>query len=123
MFAGKEQEHASPAAVDVGNSTVGDNQMKKFLIATAALSLMCGSAFAQGSTGPAAQQDNMTKPGMTNGSMDKGSMEKGSMSNGTTGTTGMNDGMKKDGMSGGNMKKEGNMSKSGSPSGDTMKKN
>jgi pentapeptide MXKDX repeat protein len=88
--------------------------MKKILIATAALSLMCGSALAQTNTGPAAQQDNMTKPGSTSSSMDKGSMDKG--------TTGMNDGMKKDGMSG-NMKKEGNMSKDGSPSGDTMKKN
>jgi pentapeptide MXKDX repeat protein len=79
--------------------------MKKILIATAALTLMCGSALAQGTTGPAAQQDNMNKPGMTNDStMNKGSMEKGT-------TTGMNnDGMKKD------------MSKDGSPSGDTMKK-
>jgi pentapeptide MXKDX repeat protein len=86
--------------------------MKKILIATAALILMCGSAFAQGTTGPAAQQDNMTKPGMTNNSTDKGSMG---------GTTGMNnDGMKKDGMSNGGMKKD--MSKDGSPSGDTMKK-
>jgi hypothetical protein len=93
--------------------------MKKILIATAALTLMCGSAFAQGATGPAAQQDNMTKPGMANGSMDKGSMNNGT----TTGTTtGMNDGMKKDGMSGG-MKNEKTMSKDGSPSGDTMKKN
>jgi len=65
--------------------------MKKILIATTALTLMCGSAFAQGTTGPAAQQDNMTKPGMTNGSMEKGSMEKGSMDKGTTGMgTGMN---------------------------------
>ena len=92
--------------------------MKKFLIATAALTLMCGSAFAQGSTGPAAQQDNTTKPGMTNGSTDS-SMNNGSMSNGST--TGMNnDGMKKDGMAGGGMKKD--MSKDGSPSADTMKK-
>jgi pentapeptide MXKDX repeat protein len=82
--------------------------MKKILIATAALTLMCGSAFAQGATGPAPQQDNMTKPGMTNSSTDKGSM--------TNGTTGMsNDGMKKDGM-----KKD--MSKDGSPSADTTKK-
>jgi pentapeptide MXKDX repeat protein len=81
--------------------------MKKILIATAALTLMCGSAFAQG-TGPAGQQDNMTKPGMTNSSTDKGAM--------TNGTTGMsNDGMKKDGM-----KKD--MSKDGAPSADTMKK-
>jgi pentapeptide MXKDX repeat protein len=89
--------------------------MKKILIATAALTLMCGSAFAQ-STGPGAQGDNMTKPGMTNDStsMDKGSMDKGK-------TTGMsNDGMKKDGMSSDGMKKD--MSKDGSPSGDTTKK-
>ena len=90
--------------------------MKKFLVATAALSLMCGSALAQSQTGPAAQQDNMTKPGMTNGSMEKGSMDKGT-------TTGLNDGMKKDGMSGSKMKNENTMSKDGSPSGDTMKKN
>ena len=89
--------------------------MKKFLIATAALSLMCGSALAQ-STGPSAQQDNMTKPGMSNGSMEKGSMDKGT-------TTGMNNGMKKDDMSGSKMKNENTMSKDGSPSGDTMKKN
>ena len=58
--------------------------MKKLLIATAALSLMCGSAFAQGSTGPAAQQDNTTKPGMTKDSTDKGAMTKS--------TTGMDKG-------------------------------
>ena len=46
--------------------------MKKILIATTALTLMCGSAFAQGTTGPAGQQDNMVKPGTTNGSMEKG---------------------------------------------------
>jgi pentapeptide MXKDX repeat protein len=91
--------------------------MKKILIATAALTLMCGAAFAQGTTGPAAQQDNMTKPGMTNNSTDKGSMDKGT-------TTGMNkDGMKKDGMSDSGMKKSGDMSKDGSSSADTMKKN
>jgi pentapeptide MXKDX repeat protein len=67
--------------------------MKKILIATAALTLMCGSAFAQG-TGPSGQQDNMTKPGMTNGTMEKGSMEKGSMNKGTTGMSG--NGMKND---------------------------
>ena len=90
--------------------------MKKVLIAAAALSLMCGSAFAQSQTGPSAQQDNMTKPGMTNGSMQKGATDKGT-------TTGMNDGMKKDSMSGSKMKNENTMSKDGSPSGDTMKKN
>jgi pentapeptide MXKDX repeat protein len=63
--------------------------MKKFIIATAALGLMCGSAFAQTQTGPAAQSDNMQKPGMTN--TDKGTMTKG--------TTGMShDGMSKGGM-------------------------
>lgn len=49
--------------------------MKKLLIATAALTLMCGPAFAQ-ATGPAAQQDNMTKPGVTNGNMEKGAAER-----------------------------------------------
>jgi hypothetical protein len=58
--------------------------MKKVLIATAVMTLMCGSAFAQG-TGPAPQQDNTTKPGTANGSMEKGSMNKGSMTKGTTG--------------------------------------
>ncbi len=91
--------------------------MKKILIATA-LTLMCGSAFAQG-TGPAAQPDNMTKPGMTNGGSTDSSMDKGSMTSGST--TGMsNDGMKKDGMASGGMKKD--MSKDGSPSADTMRK-
>jgi pentapeptide MXKDX repeat protein len=68
--------------------------MKKLLIATAAMTLMCGSAFAQGATGPAAQQDNMTKPGVTTDSTDKGSMNKGSMDKGSMekGTTGMNKG-------------------------------
>jgi pentapeptide MXKDX repeat protein len=70
--------------------------MKKIIIATAALAMMCGSAFAQGTTGPAAQSgDNMQKPGMTN-TTGNGSMEKDSM---TKSTTGMNkDGMAKDGM-------------------------
>jgi hypothetical protein len=78
--------------------------MKKTLIATAAMTLMCGAAFAQGTIGPGAQGDNMTKPGMTNDStMDKGSMNKA--------TTGMNnDGMKKD-MANDGMKKD--MSKEG----------
>lgn len=69
--------------------------MKKIIVATAALALMCGSAFAQGTTGPAAQSgDNMQKPGMTNGS--SGSMQNGSMSKETTGMK--KDGMAKDGM-------------------------
>jgi pentapeptide MXKDX repeat protein len=92
--------------------------MKKILIATAALTLMCGSAFAQ-STGPAAQGDNMTKPGMPNGSMDKGSsMDKGT----TAGTTGMNnDGLKKDSMSNEGMKSKEGMKKD-SMTKDGMKK-
>jgi pentapeptide MXKDX repeat protein len=81
--------------------------MKKFLIATAALTLMCGSAFAQ-NTGPAPQQDNMTKPGQMNNST--GSMEKGSMEKGTTGMN--NEGMKKEGTSKENMKND-SMSKDG----------
>jgi pentapeptide MXKDX repeat protein len=88
--------------------------MKKIVIATAALTLMCGSAFAQTSNGPAAQGDNMTKPGMTNDStMKKDSMDKGT----TTGMT--NDGMKKDGMSGDGMKKD--MSKQGGQGSDKKK--
>jgi len=91
--------------------TVGFNPteifMKKILIATTALTLMCGSAFAQNTTTQPA--DNMGKSGMTNGSMEKGSMDKGSMNKGTT--TGMkNDGMKKDGMSNDSMSKD-NMKK------------
>jgi hypothetical protein len=85
--------------------------MKKFLIATTALTLMCGSAYAQ-NTGPAPQQDNMTKPGATNGSMEKGSMEKGSMEKGTTGVN--NERMKngtasdsKEGMKNDSMTKDG----------------
>ena len=74
--------------------------MKKLLIASAALCIMCGSAFAQSSTGPAPQGDNMNKPGMTNGTMDKGGM------NNTTG-------MSNNGMSKNDPKKE--MSKDGSP--------
>jgi hypothetical protein len=70
-------------------STNQEFEMKKFIIATAALGLMCGSAFAQTQTGPAAQSDNMQKPGMNN--TDKGTM--------TRGTTGMShDGTSKGGM-------------------------
>jgi pentapeptide MXKDX repeat protein len=83
--------------------------MKKILIATTALTLMCGYAFAQ-NTGPAAQQDNMTKPGQMNNSTERGSMEKGSMNKGTTGMS--NDGMKKEGMSKDSMKND-SMTKDG----------
>jgi hypothetical protein len=53
----------------------------KTIVLAGAFALSSTLAIAQGTTGPAAQHDNMTKPGTTNGSMDKGSMEKG-----TTGT-------------------------------------
>lgn len=69
--------------------------MKKLLIATAALTLMCGSAFAQG-TGPSVQNDNMTRPGTTDGSMDNRSMDNDSMRRGSMNddrTTGMGNGM------------------------------
>jgi pentapeptide MXKDX repeat protein len=69
--------------------------MKKLIVATAALTLMCGSAFAQ-NTGPQPQTDSVQKPGTNN-------MEKGSMSKDTTGMN--NNGMTKD-----NMKKEGSSS-------------
>ncbi|WP_375310748.1 hypothetical protein WHZ77_26990 [Bradyrhizobium sp. A5] len=64
--------------------------MKKIMIATAALALMSGSAFAQ-NTGPAPQSDNMQKPGMH-------STEKGSMHKGTTGMNTGTKGMAKGGM-------------------------
>ena len=81
--------------------------MHKIILATA-LTLMCGSAFAQSTGAPATAQSDMNKP--MNNNMDKGSMDKGSMNS----TTGMNkDRMAKDGM-----KKD--MSKDGSPS--AMKK-
>ena len=46
--------------------------MKK-LIAVSALTLLCGSAFAQNTGAPAAAQSDMNKPGMAN---DKGSITK-----------------------------------------------
>jgi hypothetical protein len=82
--------------------------MKKILIA-AAVTLMCGAAFAQSSTGPAAQSDDTNKAGMTSGTTDKGAMHKGS------GTTGMSQG----GKSSKHTKKD--MSKDGSTS-DTKEK-
>jgi|UPI0006854765 hypothetical protein len=56
--------------------------MRKIILTGAALTLMCGSALAQSSTGPAPQGDNVNKPGMSNGSMHKGATH-----NRTTGTT------------------------------------
>ena len=84
--------------------------MKNF-IAVTALSLMCGTAFAQNTGAPANQQSDMNKPG----TMEKGSMgTSGSMNSGTSGMSGDIKG---------NPKKE--MSKDGSPaagSKDMMKK-
>ncbi|WP_035978033.1 MULTISPECIES: hypothetical protein [Bradyrhizobium] len=51
--------------------------MKKF-VAVTALTLMCGSAFAQ-NTGPA-PQTGMEKPGLTNGAKPDGSMDTTGMS-------------------------------------------
>ena len=51
--------------------------MKKF-IAVTALSLLCGSAFAQ-NTGPA-PQTGMEKPGTTNGAKENGAMDNTGMS-------------------------------------------
>ena len=89
--------------------------MKK-LIAVAAFTLMCGSAFAQNTGAPANAQSDMNKPGMNN--MEKGSMKSGTMNNGTiNNTTGMANDNK------GKPDKE--MSKDGAPSAgskDMMKK-
>jgi hypothetical protein len=89
--------------------------MKK-LIAVTALTLMCGSAFAQNTGAPANAQSEMNKPGMNN--MEKGSMKSGTMNNGTmNNTTGMANDNK------GKPDKE--MSKDGAPSAgskDMMKK-
>ena len=62
--------------------------MRKILLATT-LTLMCGSAFAQGSTGPAPQGDNVQKPGMTNSGQTSGSMKN------ATGSSMSKDGMNK----------------------------
>jgi hypothetical protein len=55
--------------------------MKKILIGTAA-ALMCGSAFAQTNTGPAAQTDTLNKLGMSAPTNPGSKMSNGS----TTGT-------------------------------------
>ena len=79
--------------------------MTRTIAIATALTLMCGSAFAQSTTGPANQGDTATKPGMSNG-MDNssGGMTKPS----TSSTTGMsNDGsMSKDGMAKKDMSKD-----------------
>jgi hypothetical protein len=60
---------------------------RKIILATT-LTLMCGSAFAQGSTGPAGQSDNVQKPGMNNSGQNSGSMKN------TTGSSMSKGGMK-----------------------------
>jgi pentapeptide MXKDX repeat protein len=89
--------------------------MKTILVA-AAVTLMCGSAFAQTSTGPAPQGDNMNKPRMTN----SGSSMNNGTNSGTTGTGMQKEGMSKDGMSKDGMSKNG--MKNDSMSKDGMKK-
>ena len=76
--------------------------MKKIVIAVAALTLMSGAAVAQGSTGLAAQQDNMNKPGTTNN-------DSSTMNSGTTGANGgmKKEGVKKDGMMKGGASRDG----------------
>jgi pentapeptide MXKDX repeat protein len=81
--------------------------MKKLLIATA-VTLMCGSAFAQTSTGPGNQNTDMNKPGMTN----SGSGMNNGMNSGTTGSSMQKEGMSKEGMSKSGMKND-SMSKDG----------
>jgi hypothetical protein len=61
--------------------------MKKLLIA-GAVTIICSSAFAQTSTGPAAQGDNMAKPGMMNSGTATGSANHGQTHGTTTGQGG-----------------------------------
>lgn len=75
--------------------------MRKILIA-AAVTLLTGSAFAQG-TGPQPQNDMTNKPGMTNSNS---GMDKGATSN-TTGMSKDKNSMKKDGMKNDSMSKDG----------------
>ena len=77
--------------------------MKKILIATA-VTLMCGSAFAQNTGAPAAAQSDMNKPGMANSGKNTNS--------GTTGSGMRKEGMSKDGMQKDNMN-QGGASKDG----------
>ncbi|MDP3078663.1 hypothetical protein [Bradyrhizobium sp.] len=82
--------------------------MKKILIATA-MTLMCGSAFAQNTGAPAAAQSDMNKPGMNNST---NSGTNSGMNSGTTGAGMQKDGMSKDGMQRDNMN-QGGASKDG----------
>jgi hypothetical protein len=51
--------------------------LKKLLIATTALTLMCGAALAQSSTGPAAQGYNVNKPGTAGSAMKPDASQQG----------------------------------------------
>src|SRR5690348_664658 len=72
--------HRSPALL---NRT--ERSMKKLLITAAVLAFMGGPVLAQGSTGPAAQGDNMNKPGMNNPTGTSDSMGRRPTNEGTTG--------------------------------------
>ena len=72
--------------------------MKTF-IAVAALSMICGLAFAQNTGAPAVAQSDMNKPGMAN--------DKGTMTKGTTGTGMTKDGMRNDNNMQGGASKDG----------------
>jgi len=85
--------------------------MRKIILVST-LTLMCGSAFAQGSTGPAGQSDNVEKPGVINSGQNSGSMKKATAS--TISKGGMNDG--KDKPAGGESKDGQGMSKGGAMS-------
>src|SRR3954464_7331593 len=102
----------SPSCFVLTSINQTERCMRRIILATT-LTLMCGSAFAQGATGPAAQGDNMNKPGMSNSTTNGGSM-----GNTTTGS-GMSKDMKKDGMNknvGGESKDGQGMSKGGAMS-------
>jgi pentapeptide MXKDX repeat protein len=102
-FRGVERNDRSWLYVSAALFNSMEKFMKKLLIATA-VTLMCGSAFAQTSTGPGNQNSDMNKPGMTN----SGS----GMNSGTTGSTMQKEGMSKEGMSKSGMKND-SMSKDG----------
>ena len=88
--------------------------MKKMLVTAAALTMMCGAAFAQNS-GPAPQSDNMNRPGSTSGRMNDGTGATGATTPGaTSGTTGMSTGMSSGGTARDSMNRN--------TSSDTMKK-
>ncbi|HEU0146704.1 MAG TPA: hypothetical protein VFR21_07475 [Bradyrhizobium sp.] len=89
--------------------------MKKMLVTAAALTVMCGAAFAQNS-GPAPQSDNMNRPGSTSGRMNDGT---GATTPGaTSGTTGTSTGMSTGGMARDNVNRNTSsdaMNKQGTP--------